>query len=453
MISKIKRIKNIGKFYDYASKGDGLDWKKKTFLFAPNAYGKSTLVNVLRSLRDGNAKIISSRKTVNASGNAEAVIIAGGENHVFGGAKWDKSLPAVKIFDTSYIHDNILARDIEHEHKKNMHRIIIGEQGVKLAQELSAIKSKEKEKNKHIEDGLKKQFKAGEFTQTLESFRCIPATAEEGVAERIKKLGGDIKAKESEEAVKALGAPQALVAPAYDVDALKAILSEKVTSIHDEAEKLVLAQIEKNIKDKEQAKDFISTGLDLIQLDCPFCGQGLGGAAELIAAYRQYFDDSFRVYQEKVAQAAETFEKWNFENELTTLSLTNSANVATVKQWASFMEIKLLPDIPSVESLSTKLKELKTKIRSEIEKKQKDPNLDVDQSPLDELSELLRAQKNVIDEYNAGVVVFNGATKAFVANLPASGIDELKRNLSKEQEIEKRFKPEWKKWAEDYEKM
>lgn len=451
MITKIKRLKNIGKFYDYGTKGDGLDWRKKTFLFAPNAYGKSTLVNVLRSLRDGNPKIISSRKTINAAGPAEAVIIADGNNHVFGGAKWDKLLPTVKIFDTSYIHDNILARDIEHEHKKNMHRIIIGEQGVRLAQELSAIKSREKDRSKHLEDGLKKRFRAGGFTQTLEAFRSIPATAEDGIAERIKKLQGDVKAKESEDTVKGLGAPQTLVASSYDVNALKSVLSQRVATMHEKAEELVLGQISKNIKDKEQAKDFISKGLDLIQLDCPFCGQGLQGAAELIAAYRQYFDDSFRLYQEKIAQEAEAFDKWNYDNELTALDLTNTANVATIKQWASFMEVKPLPDIFPVGSLRSRLKVLKTKIEAEIERKQKDPNLEVDLSPLDELSELLIAQKNAIEEYNAIVTVFNDKMKTFVANLPASGIDELKRDLIKEQEIEKRFKPEWKKWAEDYE--
>ena len=52
MISKVKLLKHIGKFYDYSASGTGLDWHKNTFIFSPNAYGKSTLVNVCRSLRD-----------------------------------------------------------------------------------------------------------------------------------------------------------------------------------------------------------------------------------------------------------------------------------------------------------------------------------------------------------------------------------------------------------------
>ena len=58
MIQKLKLLKNTGKFYNFSAKGNGLDWHKNTFLFAPNAYGKSTLVNVFRSLRD-NLKTIN----------------------------------------------------------------------------------------------------------------------------------------------------------------------------------------------------------------------------------------------------------------------------------------------------------------------------------------------------------------------------------------------------------
>ena len=44
MIFKVKLLKNVGKFYDYAAKGDGLDLHKNTFIFAPNAFGNSILV-------------------------------------------------------------------------------------------------------------------------------------------------------------------------------------------------------------------------------------------------------------------------------------------------------------------------------------------------------------------------------------------------------------------------
>ena len=147
MITKCKHIKNVGKFYNYSAKGDGLDWHKNTFLFAPNSYGKSTLVNVLRSLCENDPKLIRARKTLGTVAPPEAVIVVDRTNHVFDGTKWDRPFPNIQIFDVPFIHTNILAQEIEHEHRKNIHKIIIGAQGVTLAEELARLKAKEKGKN------------------------------------------------------------------------------------------------------------------------------------------------------------------------------------------------------------------------------------------------------------------------------------------------------------------
>ncbi len=42
MITKVRRFKNIGKFYDFSEKANALDWHKNIFVFAPNAYGKTS---------------------------------------------------------------------------------------------------------------------------------------------------------------------------------------------------------------------------------------------------------------------------------------------------------------------------------------------------------------------------------------------------------------------------
>ena len=152
---------------------------KNTFLFAPNAYGKSTLVSIMCSLRDNDPKVIRARKTLGTIASPEAVIIIDGMNHVFKGNRWDKTCPAIQIFDVPFIHANILSHEIEHEHRKNLHRIIIGAAGVKLAEELSALKTKEKNKRQRLE-GLRTEFNRGRFVHhTLDAFLVIPATEEE----------------------------------------------------------------------------------------------------------------------------------------------------------------------------------------------------------------------------------------------------------------------------------
>lgn len=450
MIKKCKILKSIGKFYDYASKGDGLDWHKNTFVFAPNAYGKSTVVNVLRSLRDNDPKIIRARKTLGAVAAPEAVIVIDRGNHVFNGTRWDRPFPSIQIFDAPFIHANILAHEIGHEHKKNIHRIIIGTQGIKLAEELAELKTKEKAKSQEVAN-IAGQFNRGGFTFSMDAFLAIPPTEEAAVGPRIQRLEQDIKSKESEADVQGLGFPRQIVAPSFDLSTAKILAAKKLAAAHEAAEKQVLAHIDRNFKNRTQAGQFIRQGLDLIQADCPFCGQDLRDVADLLKAYREFFDEAFRAYQQGVAQQIVSLEKWNLDNDLTALVSAHNANVATLRQWEPYLGAIGIPDVDAtVEKCRAGFVELKGKVQSELGKKQKDPNADADLSQFDTLSTELATLKTTVQAYNAAVTTFTEKAKQYIANLPKSDVASMRAALPREQQIKTRFTPDWKKWATDY---
>ena len=451
MITKIRHLKNIGKFYNYSAKGDGLDWHKNTFVIAPNAYGKSTLVDVFRSVRDNDPKVIQARRTLGSVALPEAVIIIDGENHVFNGTKWDKMYPAMRIFDVPFIHTNILSHEIEHEHRKNIHRIIIGAQGIKFAEELAVLKTEEKKKRQQS-DKLGTQFNAAGFVHhTLDAFLAISASEEAAVVGRIQKLEQDVKSKESETQVRILGYPSAVSAPAFDLSVAKTLADQKLVAAHEAAETRVFAHIDKNFNQKGQAREFIRQGLDLVKADCPFCGQDLRDAADLLRAYREFFDDAFRSYQKNLKENAEALANWNLENDLTRLVSSHNANTATLKQWEPFIGAEILPDASAfVETARAKLTGLKAKVQTELQKKQKDPNAAADLSQFEALSAELASLKADIVSYNAAVMALTKKAKDYVEDLPKSDVKSIRFALVKEREIEKRFKPEWNKWAPNY---
>jgi len=451
MITKCKRIKNVGKFYDFSCQENALDWHKNTFLFAPTAYGKSTLVNVLRSLHENDPKLIRGRKTLGTVAAPEAVIVIDGANHVFNGTRWDRPFPNIRIFDAPFIHANILAQEIEHEHKKNIHKIIIGAQGIKLAEELAGLKNREKDRRQQLVT-LAGQFGAARFTHhALDVFLAIPAAEETAVAARIKELEHDIKSKEGETQVRGLGFPRALSAIVFDLSSAKTLAAQKLAAAHEATEKRVLEHIDHSFKNKAQAKEFIWQGLDLMQADCPFCGQTLKNAADLLKAYREFFDDAFRTYQQNLALQAGAFAKWNLDNDLTALVSIHNANIAILKQWEPFIGQETLLDIVgSVDAFRPTLTGLKAKVQAELDKKQKDPNADADLSQFDALAAELASLKTAVESYNTAVTAFTEKAKNYVANLPKSDVPSIRVALAKEREIESRFKPEWKKWATDY---
>jgi wobble nucleotide-excising tRNase len=450
VITKIKRLKKIGKFYEFSAQENALDWHKNTFIFAPNAYGKSTLVNVLRSLRENDPKLIRARRTLGAVADPEAVIVIDGGNYVFNGTKWERPFPSIQIFDVPFIHSNILAHEIGHEHKKNIHRIIIGAQGIKLAEELAALKTTEKAKRQEAAK-LAEQFNRGGFAVSLEAFLVIPPAEEAAVGPRIQKLEQDIKSKESEAVVQGLGFPREASAPSFDLSSSGALAAKKLAAAHEAAEKQVIAHIDRNFKDKAQARQFIRQGLDLMQADCPFCGQDLKNAADLLKIYREFFNEAFRAYQQGVAQQITALAKWNLDNDLTVMVSTHNANVATLRQWEPYLGTIALPDVAAtVENCRATLAELKGKVLSELEKKQKDPNADVDLSQFHALTTELAALKAAVHTYNAAVIAFTEKARQFIAYLPKSDVASIRAALAKEQQTKIRFAPEWKKWATDY---
>jgi wobble nucleotide-excising tRNase len=450
MITKIKRVAYVGKFYDYSAKGDGLDWHKNTFLFAPNAYGKSTLVNVLRSLRDNDPKPIRARRTLGKVAAPDAVILIDGAPYVFNGTRWDRLFPKIQIFDAPYIHANILAHEIEYEHRKNSYKIIIGAKGIILAEELARLKAKEKDKSQEVSN-LAARFNSAGLILSLDAFLAVPDAEEAVVGSRIQKLEQDRKSKESEGQVRGLGFPQGISAPTYGVLALKSLVAQKLAAAHEAAEKRVLAHINRNFKNKAQAKEFIRQGLDLVQADCPFCGQDLKSAADLLKAYREFFDDVFRKYQQNLALQAGTLAKWNLDNDLTALVSAHNANIAILKQWEPFIGPETLPDVVgSVDAFRPTLTGLKDKVQGELDKKQKDPNADAALLHFDTFVAELAALKIVVESYNAAVAAFTEKAKQYVANLPKSDVASIRAAIAKEEEIKKRFAPEWKKWTADY---
>jgi wobble nucleotide-excising tRNase len=451
MITKIQRLKNVGKFYDFSSRGPGLDWHKNTFLFAPNAYGKSTLVDICRSLRDNNSKIIQARKTLGSSTNPEAVFVIDGINHVFNGIKWEKAFAEIKIFDVPFIHANILTDEIEHEHRKNMHKIIIGAAGVKLAEDLSALKSQEKNKRQQIE-GLRSEFRKGDFKYyNLETFLAIPIIEETTIQTRILDLENGIKSKGAEPQVRTLSFPKPIIFSAFDLTEARILATKKLASAHEEAEKHVLLHIEQNIPDKNRARQFIRMGLELAQAACPFCGQDLKAAAGLLDAYRKFFNETFRVFQTDLSQTISQLDRWNVDNELTGLVSSYNANIAIVRQWEPYIGAQTLADVSVfTEKARNNLTASKMKVRAELEKKQRDPNCDCDLSLFDSLVTEVAALSTLIETYNNTLTNFTVKAKSYIENLPKSAIDELRNSLSKAREVERRFKPEWKTWVTSY---
>ena len=63
MIKQIKSINNIGSFRKFPD-GGAIQFEKLTFIYGLNTRGKSTLTDILTSLKENEPSLITSRKSI-----------------------------------------------------------------------------------------------------------------------------------------------------------------------------------------------------------------------------------------------------------------------------------------------------------------------------------------------------------------------------------------------------
>lgn len=180
MLRRIKKIKGVGRFID----APHIELGKLTLIYGPNCYGKSTLSDILRSIKNQNPEILSNRKSiVRNGGHIEQEIRfgvktdIGEEKEIFCiGQRWNAASfnYSIEVFDSRFIGDNVFTGlIISRDNKENLTNLLIGEKSVEIGNEIKKLKSELREKTKIIgdlEDLLKRSLGVLDLGINLEKF-------------------------------------------------------------------------------------------------------------------------------------------------------------------------------------------------------------------------------------------------------------------------------------------
>jgi len=442
MIEKFISIKNIGRFSNCCPRGD-VAFRKLVLLFAENGRGKTTLCAILRSLQSGHSEYISERKALGTSDAASVQIRVGGNTVSFSSNGWSATHPDISIFDSAFIHDNVYAGDyVDHEHKKNLYRIIVGAQGVQLAEQIEELDSKIRDANRDIntkKDAASRNLPNGILLDTYLEWQPV-----EGVEIKIQQKSTEITnrqrtlEKATEIQAKSLLAKIAL--PTLPTDFLT-ILAKELADVTTDAESRVRQQITDH-QMGNQGETWLSQGVGFIENDnCPFCGQGID-ANELIAAYHSHFNAAYKALKQEVTQLSGRITNAIGESSLNTTQQTISNNLTLVEFWKQFVETNL-PDF-ALDDVRTKYATLHDIALVLAQRKQQTPiesiSPDADfQSAFDAviaLQQSLQAYNTAVDEYNTRI------SEQKIAAQQGGDIAALKNELADLEAKKKRFEPE-----------
>ena len=270
MIDKFISIKNIGRFRDCSLRGD-VAFRKLTLLFAENGKGKTTLCSILRSLQIGKHEVISERKTLGSTGQTYVQMRIDGNTVIFSNNSWSNKHPNIAIFDSGFIHNNVYAGDfVDHEHKKNLYRVIVGAQGVQLAQRVDLLNEQIRTANTDIQTRKGNLLALAPQGASLAPYLSLLPIQD--VDTKIQQKSTEIatrqRALEKAEEIRSKSLLSKIQLPSLPDD-FTIILKKQLADLAADAETRVKQQIEKH-QMKSGGESWLSHGLEYIKEElCP----------------------------------------------------------------------------------------------------------------------------------------------------------------------------------------
>ncbi len=448
MLKKIIKIKNVGKFQDCRPMGD-LEFQKMTLIYAENARGKTTFADILRSVQCGDPNYIVGRQTLGATDNSEIVLRFDSSNTTFSGRSWNQTWPDIAIFDSTFVYQNVFAGDfIDHSHKKNLYRVIVGEKGVKLAQRVDELDGKIREMNKEIriKEARVKQFMPTGATVDLDKFLALPK--HEDIEKRILDAEAEVTAMEQTGDILNRKPLEKIVLPVLPSN-FSDLLGKTFDTVSKDAERLVRDHM--SLHTNEATELWLADGLSYVKDEtCPFCAQSLRDNA-LLFAYRTHFGLTYVKLKKEISNLQTQVNTVLGETALLTLQKVIAENQSACTFWQAFVPLKA-PTISFDDQLQVPLGRLRVCCQSLIKKKMEallepiiTPGADFTAALAD-----YEATSRIIESYNSAVEVANKLVVERKSKAEVGNLQNAKQDLQLLKAIKQRHEPEAIQACSDY---
>ncbi|OYU80299.1 MAG: hypothetical protein CFE23_10380 [Flavobacterium sp. BFFFF1] len=460
MIHKIERLTSIGKFRSYTASGQ-VNFHKLTLIYGDNGSGKTTLTSVIRSATTNDPQIVISRASTNATVNQAAQIVEAGTppiHHTLRTTGWSVPLDNVEIFDIHFINDNIYSGfDFGDGQRKQLHKFVIGDQGVAIQQQIEANKDS-KTVSRTLQTSLEQQIltavannlTAGAMLNDLVALQTASAV---NIAQSIAAADASLTTARANATIQTLPNLQQLsdIQRGIDFDTLKADLQLTTAIIGDQALKTLFAEhcadlAANNLQNPER---WLESGFRYVehknhrntdeQISCPFCTQEISTSLDLFRAYNTLFNEDFGALTERIQTHTNDLQSFNLAATLQALQSTNQNNVTAIASWVAHLPSTVQPPsfafMPDEQVLQIEL----GRVIAAVNYKAQNPSTVVAIECVEEFERSLAAISAGITQYNAEVVAYNAGIATFKTGIQT--IAQAEAELNRMRRIERRFDP------------
>jgi len=339
MLRKIVSIKNVGRFINSAAPGNP-ELSRHTLIAGANGFGKTTICAVLRSLKTGEAAHVAGRKTLGVESpiGIELLMTAGMSR--FNGEAWNATFPGLAIFDGVFVSENVHSGEVvDIDHRRNLYRVIIGEEGVRLAEVDSGLAAASREKTGEITAAVRAIQPHLPQGMTLERFIALATDPE--IDRRIEEQERNLEAVRQARQINDRAALAETSLPELPEGFLD-ILGRTLEDVAADAEARIAEHLAAHAM-ADGGGNWIDEGLPHAHETCPFCGQGIEGLP-LIAAYRSVFSERYADLRAAITAMAERIDERFGNAAVGALNTSREQNAGSAEFWARYCAI----DAPAV---------------------------------------------------------------------------------------------------------
>jgi wobble nucleotide-excising tRNase len=425
MLTKFISIKNVGRFRNSAASPNP-QLSKHTFITGANGFGKTTICAVLRSLHSGNSGHIIGRKTLGVSADSTVELLFDTGPIRFDGSAWSAIKPVFGIFDGVFVGENVHAGEIvDVAQKRNLYRVIVGEAGVRLAQEDSDLAAESRAKTTEITasaKGLQPHFAAG---MKLDEF--LPLAQVDEIDAQIDAQQTNVNAIRQSETLNRRATLKALPIPALPAG-FPAILDRTIDDIAGDAE----SQLESHLAAHgmtDGGGNWISSGLEYVGDDCPFCGQDIKGLP-LVRAFRVVFSQTYKDLRTEISALQNILSQQLGDAALATQTAVAEKNNADSEFWQEYVTFNWQATKPP-RSFAEAASRLCVNALALLEAKAQAPLERVElTSAYNEALETYAEATAALDQANASIGQANALIAAKKADSGAASLADAERRLA-----------------------
>jgi len=437
-ITKFVSIKSVGRFQNYNAAGDVV-LKRVNLIFAENGRGKSTLCAILRSLQSNDPAHVLGRATLGSPAVPEICLLTDAGMVSFKTKVWSQPLPQLAIFDATFIAENVFSGDaVDLEHKRNLYRVIIGKQGVTLAQEVNQIDADIRAATSTLK--LKRAAIEGRVPAGIGFDAFLALASDPAIDEKITAKERELEGVQQSAQLKARAGLSEITLPVVGLDFEKT-LTRTITDLSADAESRVAAHLASHEMERNGER-WLQEGLGYIRNNsCPFCDQKLEGVG-LIAVYRAFFGEAYNSLKEAISYHRSILNTLFGDRAIGDFEKITAGNDAAVEFWGRFVSISA-PQLSPAQSIGPALREMRDAAIELCDRKASAPleNIEANDRYL-KAAFAMKALQASVAAYNAAVRTANEAVAAKKASLEGASADNIQRELQRLKAVKSRHSKE-----------